>query len=312
MLNYTSYNVPREELQNAFSQYLDQMGSQFIATQVFPVASVSQQAATYPVVTIGNFTATPPDNRRASGSDYLRIDTAMTDFAYNCIDRGLEKLLPDDMVTRVPSYELAAIRSLAHQMLLSQEARVASKLFNTTTFAGASLYLDASSTAPWATVGSDVIGTIGTAATKIALNSGATAGDVSLVISETNYQRLRKNTGIRSAIAGAAIVDDATIRASLAGILGIKEVVVGKKSAGAAGALASVWSDTYASLCLIGGSTLDQPSCGKTFLWTPDSATNGVVEVYREDAKRGDVVRVRHNVDEQVVEKAFGFLIKVA
>jgi len=312
MLNYTSYNIPREELQTAFSQYLDQMGSDFISTRVFPVANVSQQSGAYPVVTVGNFTQTPGDNAVAPGGEYLRIDTSMTDFSYACKDRGLEKLIADSAATSIPSYELSALRTLAHQMLLMQEKRVASALFNTTTFAGAPLYLDASSSAPWATVGSNVIGTIDTAGTKLALNSGVPKSEAALVISEVNFQRLKNNSTIRAAIAGAAIVDEATVRASLAGILGVKEVIVGRKSAGAAGSLASVWSDSYAALVLAGTGDLSAPSCGKTFLWTPDSAVNGVVEIYRDEPRRGDVIRVRHNVEEKIVEKHFGFLIKVA
>jgi hypothetical protein len=39
-------------------------------------------------------------------------------------------------------------------------------------------------------------------------------------------------------------------------------------------------------------------------LWTADSPVNPVVETYRDDSRRGTVLRVRHDVDEVATAEA--------
>ena len=50
------------------------------------------------------------------------------------------------------------------------------------------------------------------------------------------------------------------------------------------------------------GEDVTEPGIGRTFLWTEDSPENPIVEEYREEKKRSDVFRVRHNVDEAYLE----------
>ena len=47
-----------------------------------------------------------------------------------------------------------------------------------------------------------------------------------------------------------------------------------------------------------GGDDLSQPCLGRTFLWTDDSPTNIVMEVYRDEAKRSNAYRARQHTGE--------------
>jgi hypothetical protein len=50
------------------------------------------------------------------------------------------------------------------------------------------------------------------------------------------------------------------------------------------------------------GLDITEPCIGRTFLWTEDSPANPIVESYRDETVRSDIVRVRHNVDECYIQ----------
>jgi len=56
---------------------------------------------------------------------------------------------------------------------------------------------------------------------------------------------------------------------------------------------------------------LQEPAVGRIFLWAEDSPENVVTESYEEDQTRSTIVRVRQNTDENIIDKFFGFLLKV-
>ena len=50
------------------------------------------------------------------------------------------------------------------------------------------------------------------------------------------------------------------------------------------------------------GPDVAEPCVGRTFIWSEDSPENPVVESYREEQAKSDVIRVRHNVDERLIQ----------
>jgi L-rhamnose isomerase len=76
---------------------------------------------------------------------------------------------------------------------------------------------------------------------------------------------------------------------------------------------ADIWDKHYIMVARIAedGDSLQTPCLGRTFLWVPDSPTDVTVEMYREEQSRGDVVRARHNVHENLFDFQFGCLSKV-
>ena len=54
---------------------------------------------------------------------------------------------------------------------------------------------------------------------------------------------------------------------------------------------------------------LEDPCLGRTFLWTEDSDQLPVVETYRDEKVRSDVVRVRFSNDEKIICSAVGYLM---
>jgi hypothetical protein len=64
-----------------------------------------------------------------------------------------------------------------------------------------------------------------------------------------------------------------------------------------------IWSSEYAMVARIATSNdMREPCVGRTFHWSQDgSSIGGTVESYRDETVRGDVIRVRHDVDEFVL-----------
>ena len=75
--------------------------------------------------------------------------------------------------------------------------------------------------------------------------------------------------------------------------------------------LSSVWSNEYAMVCRVATSNDMHEACiARTFHWGADgSSVGGTVESYRDETVRGEIIRVRHDVDEVVMYPEAGHLL---
>ncbi len=63
------------------------------------------------------------------------------------------------------------------------------------------------------------------------------------------------------------------------------------------------WDPNYIFLGLVSTSPDElDPCCGRTFVWTEDSAEEPLVETYREEQIRSDIYRIRHQVGETLLK----------
>ena len=110
----------------------------------------------------------------------------------------------------------------------------------------------------------------------------------------------------------------ADARELLADYLGLERVIVAKATTNSANegqpfVGGRIWSNLYAMLAIISSAgPAPTPGIGRSPLWTADSPTPIVVESYREEQTRNDIFRVRHTLDELIVDKYFGHLLKIA
>lgn len=316
MPRYDTYATPRADLGEAIREF-DLKAQLFIAVECLPLKGVKKKASTMSVHTRESLLKRA-DAKRAPRSAYNRIGVELEDLAYECKEYGLEGPLEDSERSNFESdfdAELETTEAVEHKLLSEQEIRVATLLFNTTTWTGAALYTN-NSAAPWATAASGVIAHVLAAKAKVRDNTGVEPN--ALIISGTTLDNLLKNDGILARFPGAAVINEKMIRANLAAILGLEKLIVGKKrydsaKEGQAFSSSTIWSDSYAMVAKIStGSVLSDPGLGKTMLWTADSPSNVVVEEYREEQTRSDIFRVRHNLVEKVFDKYFAHLMLIA
>ncbi|KPL05251.1 hypothetical protein AMJ85_12010, partial [candidate division BRC1 bacterium SM23_51] len=140
-----------------------------------------------------------------------------------------------------------------------------------------------------------------------------------LIINRKVFRNLRNVEQIVDRLKYQGFVDvrpQMVTRAAMAACFDLDYVIVADcpKDSAAEGqdtTIANIWSDEYAMVCRV-ATTQDirEPCIGRTFHWGEDgSQIGGLIESYRDESVRSDVVRVRHDVDEVVLYVEAGHLL---
>lgn len=273
----------------------------FIGQRVAPLCRVGEASANYPILTRENFLKTV-ETRRAKSGAYNRTEGEFDTGNYNCEEHGLEAPLDDSKVRRYASYfdmEAAETRRLYHNLLLDHERRVRAAWTGFTAHAAAT---------PWATIATATpLDDLLTGCEELEEACGMPRSMFSLILSGADMKYISQATSVTDRIKYSypGMLPGQLTAQIVAAMLGIKQVLVGgsaydTKEEGVAPTLAQVWAAGTAWLAVIAEpeSPLEIPSAARTMLWTPDSSDLVVVETYRDESVRGDVVRVRQNTDE--------------
>lgn len=273
----------------------------FIGQRVAQLCRVGEPAANYPIITRENFLKTPDTKRSAKGG-YNRTEGEFDTGLYSCEEHGLEAPLDDAKVRRYASFfdmETAETRRLYHNLLLDHERRVKAAWTGFTAHAASVAWATAASAVPI----TDILAGCRT----LEQNCGMPRSLFSLIVSQLDFQYLSMAASVTDRIKYSypGLVPGQLTAQIVAAILGIKEVLVGGSAydtteEGVAASLTQVWASGKAWLAVLAApdSPLETPSAARTMLWTGDSSDLVVVETYRDETTRGDVVRVRQNTDE--------------
>lgn len=291
----------------------------YVASKVFPVVDVMSQS--------GNFGKIPLEQllqqrntRRASGAGYARGQFTFTPATYACEEHGAEETVDDREAKMYAEYfdaeQIATMRAFS-AVLRNAEQRVADAVFNTSTWTGSSL--TTAITNEWDDATNAVPATdIEAAVQKIYDNSGLWAN--ALVINRKVFRNLRNCASVIDRINSAGAgnpskASDVTVD-MLSAVFDLEHIIVAgtsKNSAteGQSASPAQIWSDEYAMVCRVSTSAdMRDPCIGRCFHWSEDgSSIGGTVETYRDETVRGEVVRVRHDVDEVVLYAEAGHLL---
>jgi len=300
----------RPELTQIVNEYDVTLAEQmFIGLDVAPIFESEVDAGTYPIYKRENLLQAPETSRRENGG-YNRVDTELDGSTFQCEDHGLEHPIGDSEAKKYGRYmdlESAAAVRMWYQLRLAHERRVAA-LVNTNCTTGAAAATN------WATIANATpISDIATRGLALEQRCGVPVEGQTLVCTNTTFTYLKNNASILDRIKYTAreVGDQrlAVQRRLIADALGVRDVLVGKggyntKNKGVAPSLSSIWSDTYGWLTVLAPAAspndLKIPCVARTILWTADSPSVPVIETYRDESVRGNVVRVRMNVDEVI------------
>ncbi len=104
--------------------------------------------------------------------------------------------------------------------------------------------------------------------------------------------------------------------AALAEVFDVDEIIIAGSSKntaneGATASLSQIWSDEYCMVARIPRTgNIKEPGLGRTLHWSEDGSTiGGTVESYPSSENRGDVIRVRHDVEEKILYVQAGHLL---
>ena len=315
-MNYSGYAIPRADLGEAFHEFSPD-GQTFIAEQIFPVRGVIKKAAALSVITRKNLKRS--DTKHANGSAYGRINLDAKDMDYKCASEGLEIPVTDEdreNFARDFDCEMESIQVLKLKMLLERECRVKDLVFDTSTWTGSDLYTDVSGSAPFGTVGSEVIPVITTAKEKVRKQTGVTPN--ALILGQAALNQLLGNTKIIARFPGnpGPITED-MLRNALAQIFGLQQLIVGSAvydsaKEGQDFSSYDIWGDMYAMVAKIqSGPTSINAGLGRSIIWTPLDAGEESIVQYREEQTASDIFRSQGFRQEKVFDQAFAHLLKI-
>lgn len=309
----------RPTLSAAASEYSQSLLDQFMGMDILPIMPVEDKKGTYGSLPIENLTDQTGTGKRAPGAGYERQEATFESANYDCEEYGFEEPL-DDSNERYFSKLVQAERNITtlntFRLMRQHEKRVATAVFNATTFTSNT----AAVTVEWSSASgvpyTDIQDTLLTLKRNIggALDAGM---EVCLAVSEKVYRNIVQTTEVKALIAGGSgsTIDKAYSNSRLsidkqrlANILGVDRVFCSAAQDGGS----DIWDDEYAMLFIrdTGGLVERmQPQIGRTFLWTQDSANPFTVEMYRDEPRRSNIYRVRHNVDEKIINVNAGYLL---
>jgi len=299
----------------AYEYLLEASQRGFIGLELLPIFEVPEQSADYPVIPIESLLKLQ-DTKRAPRGDYGRSDYQFETGTYACEEHGWEELVDDVEAALYRRYfdaEAVATMRAVDIILRGQEARIAAAVMSTGNISNTSDVTIEWSTPATAVPRSDV----NTAKTAMRAASGLAPNVIAMA--KKNFDCLMMTAEITDAFKYTNPIEvggEEAQRRLMAQYFGVDRILVGgaiKDSAkkGQSFTIADLWDDEYILLAAVssGGQALREPILGRSFLWTADSPQNIVTEQYREEAKRSNVYRVRHNVDEAFIFTGAGYLL---
>lgn len=293
----------------------------YIATQVLPVMNVASQAGTFGKIPLEQLLQ-QRSTLRAPGSGYARGNWTFETTTYATVEHGAEEPIDDRESRMYADYfdaeQVSTMRAFS-SVLRNAEQRAADLVFNSTTWTGGGLTTvvtnewDANHTA-----NAVPITDVEAAVAKVYDGSGLWPN--ALIINRKVFRNLRNLDQIIERInsegAGNASKPSDITAEMLARVFDLDYVIVAGTSRnsakeGQAATPVQIWDSEYAMVCKIATSNdMREPCIGRTFHWAEDgSSIGGSVESYRDETVRGDVVRVRHDVDEFVLYPQAGHLL---
>jgi hypothetical protein len=277
----------------------------FVGLQVMPIFPVAEQTGSYSVVPAEALFNIHDTKRNADGA-YNRVSEEFEAGYYATNDNGLEAPIDDRKAAIYASrfaYESTIATLLMNKILRGHEYRVKTKLFNTSNFSAVNAGTS------WDTASSaDPVSDIETG--KEVLRKRGVEADT-LILPYDGLVKLRLVDDIISRVykvfADAQKSGQITV-AHLQAVFDLPKILVAgalynSAKKGQSKSLADLWGSQYCMLCKTAnpGDDIVEPSIGRTMLWNEGAGGTDmpIVEQYRDEKVRGDVLRVRHDSNEQ-------------
>lgn len=321
--------ITRLDLSATYHEFdLEMSRKGFIGPRVLRPRMVGIQAADVGKIPIKAFLQ-DKDDARAAGGGYNRGQWKFEKFSYATDEHGWEEPLDDHNIAVFKDmFDAEAISSQRAQdfVMRNYERAVAAAVYDTAVWTGASL--TTALTNEWDDkTKATPIDDVEAAKRYVRANSGLEPNAVILnAIQAWNAANCDQMVGrIKYSDFHDAVQtsDFAKIAALLAQAWAVKYVLIAgghhnTANEGQSASISRVWSDEYAMVARV-AETEDprEPCIGRTFMWSEDGASAPgtdeeiavTVEEYREETRRGGVIRARTNYDLVIMHEEAGHLL---
>jgi len=308
--------IPRTDLMGSFTENSGEVDA--VAASVLPEFEAPDQAGNFGVTPMAAMLSDQEVDRGMDGS-YPRSTWKLEDTNYKTGEYGHEERLDDRrsaMFKNFFDFEVTRADRIRNILRRRRAIRVAAMIHNIGTFplsglTGLSLTDEFDDKANAIPVDNVAFGL------DCMRQRGADVSRAELQISWRAQYDLSRTNQIRAVLGYTKMPDGVMDSSELAQALGVRKVVVatGQKNTandGLAESISDIYNPEYAFLYVPpSGLDIEEPCLGRTFYWTGDGGgtpDEPALEEYYEDARRGSVLRGRHDLQEKVLFAACGFL----
>jgi hypothetical protein len=310
----------RPDLAAAFMEFnLEANFRRLAATRIFPVFATVRSSGEFAKIKTEDLLKLASSTTRAPGARYRRSEFQTTPVKYDCVEHGIEEPVDDRQAAIYRTYfdaeQVSTLRAW-NQVMMGLESRVRDLVIDTDNYTGSALTTAVSD--EWddhsnATPIADVLA----ASEKVRAGIGFSANI--LVVSEKVWKHLKQCDEVKDLLkyAGNAAAAPGNIsRQAVAAMMELDEIVVAgtvydSTNPGQDTTLADLWDDEYAFVARRATSMdLQEPCVGRIFRYTGDGVGDGpVVESYRDESVRSNIIRVRDDTDEKRLYLQAGHLL---
>lgn len=314
----TSTAFQRPDLGAAYYEFeMEAANMGYIAAQVLPVFSSAVKNGNFSVIPLEELIK-DVNTTRAPGAGYARDDMKFEQQSFFCQEYGAEEPV-DDASAALYRYsfdaEMIASQRVVGKLLRNMEIAAAAAVFNTTTWTGSTLTTGVAvqwSTPATATPVTDVINAI----QKVRATCGMKPNVV--IMSYNVFLFLQTCVQVKDQLRFAGIEDPKqATEAQLAALFHVDKVIVAHRMRNTANSgngtpvISEIWSDDMVMVAKVAtGMDLAEPCIGRTFTFSGDGASENVlIEQYREEQRRSDIIRGRMDWDQLIIQPGCGHLL---
>lgn len=308
----TTDSVPRADISTLLMEAVGQE-KLYIGQLIFPVYPSGREVGRYPKFRIGAAellkagTGYGSTKRNETGT-YNELTRKFEWDSFQTEEFGLEERVDDVVARRMESFfdaEMVTGRLLMNSLMLDYEIEIAGKTFATATFG------DTNAVVKWTNA---LIDTIDVPQDVNAMIERMTLlGEVptTMVISLNLWNLIRRSKLLQTYVYGYLNVNQGGSQITeqmFANVFGLQEILIAKKSydttlkGTAAPVVVPVWNNDYVALIRRAEGDFMNGGVGRTIIWDAD-APGGLFtsESYRDEKRRGNMLRVRSNRTTKVV-----------
>jgi hypothetical protein len=303
----TQDSVPRAEISSVLMEAVGQE-QLYIGQLIYPVYPSSREVGRYPKFRIGAAELLKGgkgygSTKRNETGTYNEIERKFEWDSFQTEEYGLEERVDDVVARRMESFfdaEVVTGKQLMNSLMIDYEMEIAAVTFNSTTFGdtnASALYTEANI----ATV--DIPADINAMLERMTL-----LGEVptTMVLSLKLWNYIRRTQKLQTYVYGYLNVNQGGSQITeqmFANVFGLQEILIGKKSVDTAAknvnastTVVPVWSNDWLALIRRAEGDFMNGGVGRTIIWDAD-APGGLFtsESYRDEKRRGNVLRVRSN-----------------
>jgi hypothetical protein len=310
----TTDSVPRQDISTLLMEAVHQQ-EHYIAQSLLPVYSSPREVGRYPKFRIakGELLKAQSQLRNATGT-YNESEESFEWDSYTTVEYGHEKRVDDKVRKEMKDFfdaEMITAKFCMNKVMLDYEVQAANAILDPTTFT------TANSSVAYTESNLNTIDVPHDINAALEALSGLGETPNTLVLSLSLFNRIKRSKLMQTYLYGFLNTTQggSNITTQVLGdAFGIPNVIVARKTYDTAikgkTNIQNVWNNKYMFLGDIQGGDFMTGGVGRTIIWEGDSEGGlFTTDQYRDEARRGDKIRVRSNRTIKVINPNAGYLI---